>query len=216
MQWTVVVFLLTCVGFASFAPISPPIPVADTEHGIRRFPAEPQPAVQLEFFVDMTCGDGQNAWPIIRDLQQYYGSTQLDVIFQQIQAPYHRNGFLVSQGLYVIQQHLPDRIWDYVDETLRDVSRFSWGNTVNKTETQVLSDLADVAVASTGIDRDLFISDVPNHRSFAISSYKYSIRRGAAATPTYFVNGVDLVVGTNYVPSFEDWVAFLDPLIHAA
>jgi hypothetical protein len=216
MQWTVVVFLLSCVGFASFAPISPPIPVPNTEHGFRRFPAEPRPAVQFEFFVDLTCGDGQNAWPIIRQLQGYYGSTQLDVVLQQIQAPYHRNGFLVSQGLYVIQQSLPDQIWNYVDEVLRDVSRFSWGNTVNKTETQVLNDLADAAVAVTGIDKDFFINDVPNHRSFAISSYKYAIRRAAAATPTYFVNGVDVVVGTNYVPSLDDWIAFLDPLINAA
>jgi hypothetical protein len=216
MQWTAVAFLFACIGYASFAPISPPIPVADTEHGIRRYPAEPRPAVRFDYFVDMTCPDGQNSWPIIRELQQYYGSTQLDVVFQQIQAPYHRNGFLVSQGLYVIQQELPDRIFDYVDEILRDVQRFTHGNTVNKTETQVISDVADAAVASTGIDKDLFISELPSYRSFAISSYKYAARRGVAATPTYFVNGVDVVVGTNYVPSFDDWKTFLDPLINAA
>jgi len=215
MQWTVVVFLLSYIGCASLAPINPPIPVQPTEHGIRRYPAEPRPAVHFEFFVDLTCGDGQAAWPIVRQLQQYYGSTQLDVTFQQIQAPYHRNGFLASQGLYVIQEFLPARIFDYVDEMLARTSQFSWGNTVNKTDTQVLDEIADVAVLSTGIDKTLFITEVPNYRSFAISSYKYAVKRGAASTPTYFVNGVDLVVGTNYVPSFADWTAFLDPLINS-
>ena len=36
---------------------------------------------------------------------------------------------------------------------------------------------------------------------------------GAASTPTYYVNGVDVVVGTNYVPSFDEWIAFFDTLI---
>ena len=38
---------------------------------------------------------------------------------------------------------------------------------------------------------------------------------GAAYTPTYFVNGVDVATGTNFVPSFEDWTTFLDPIIAA-
>jgi len=36
-----------------------------------------------------------------------------------------------------------------------------------------------------------------------------------AGTPTYFVNGVDVVVGTDFVPTYEDWIAFFDPIINA-
>jgi len=36
-----------------------------------------------------------------------------------------------------------------------------------------------------------------------------------AGTPTYFVNGVDVGVGQNFVPSYEEWIAFFDPIINA-
>ena len=42
----------------------------------------------------------------------------------------------------------------------------------------------------------------------------FSIHVGnQAGTPSYSVNGVDLVGES---PTFEDWIAFLDPLINAA
>ena len=34
-------------------------------------------------------------------------------------------------------------------------------------------------------------------------------------TPTFFVNGVDIGVGT-YLPTYADWIAFLDPIINAS
>jgi protein-disulfide isomerase len=212
MQWTVVVFLLSYVGFASFAPIIPPIPVMDTEQGIRHVPVEPRPAVQWEFFADLTCPDSELAWPIALQVQQYYGASRLDLVLQQIPVPYHKNGLISTQGLYVVQQQTPDFVFQFVDAVHAQSTELSTANTANKTETQIVAELADIAVASTGIDRDLFINQIGLYRVQAVTAYKYAVKRGAAATPTYFVNGVDVVVGTNYVPTFDEWIAFFDPI----
>jgi hypothetical protein len=213
MQWTVVPFLLAFVGFAFSDPINPPIPVMPTEPGIRHAPVEPRPAVQWEFFADITCPDSEQAWPIALQVQQYYGASRLDLVLQQIPVPYHKNGLISTQGLYVIVDQTPDFIFQFVDAVHEQSTELNTANTANMTETQVVDKLADIAVASTGIDKDLFINQIGLYRVTAVTAYKYAVKRGTGSTPTYFVNGVDVVVGTNYVPTFDEWVTFFDTLI---
>ena len=195
-------------------PISPPIPVQSSEPGLRFLPFEPKPKVELEIFIEVLCSDSRSAWPVVKDVQRHYTNEKLDLRVQQLPLPYHRNGFLATQGIYVIEDHVPAFTFSYIDAVFANISLFSTDNTVNKTETEVLSDLADVAVASTGIDRNLFINDIGNKRSKTIAVWKYGVKRAVAATPVYFVNGVDVVVGTAFVPTFDEWIAFLDPIVN--
>jgi protein-disulfide isomerase len=213
MQWTVVVFLFACVRLATLDPINPPIPVSDVEAGFRYAPAEPRPAVKWEFFADLVCPDAAVAWPIALQIQQYYGASRLDLVWQTIPLPYHRSGFIAHQGLLSINEHTPDYVFDYVDIILANHDALSTANTANNTELQTLEIIADFAVEATGIDKDLFKTDLYLQKPLAATGYKYAIKRGVAASPTYFVNGVDVVVGTNYVPTFDEWIAFFDTLI---
>lgn len=188
--------------------------VQSTEPGIRFLQFEPKPKVELEAFLEVLCSDSRDAWPILKEVQAHYTNERLDLLIQQLPLPYHRNAFLATQGLYVIEDHVPAFTFSYIDAVFANIAQFTTDNTVNKTETQVLDELADLAVVSTGIDKDLFITDVPEKRTKTTQTWKYGVKRAVAATPVYFVNGIDVVVGTAFVPTFEEWIAFLDPLIY--
>jgi hypothetical protein len=213
MQWTVVAFLLAYVGFAFSDPISPPIPVQDTTPGKRYMPFDPKPKIEWEVFIDLNCPDSNAGWAVVRDVQAHYGSDKLDLVFQHLTVSYHRHALISHQGFFVIENWNPSLSFNYAETILANYTLFLTATTVNKTETQVISDLADFAVSSTGIDRNLFLSDIANHRGHVIGLWKYAVKRGVAAPPTYFVNGVDVVVGQDFVPTFNDWITYFDTLI---
>lgn len=215
LRWFVVTFAtaLSLMDSCQSAPIDPPIPIDYTEPGIRYKPGPTRPTVSLEIFIELNCPYSEAGLPIVQQVAEYYGSAQLDLIVHELPLPYHRNGFLSTQGLYLIEANLPETTFAYIEAVLARNSDFSTANTVNKTETEVLDMLADIAVSATGVDKSFFISEIGNYRTQTINAWKYAVKRNQAGTPSYSVNGVDLVGES---PTFEDWIAFLDPLINAA
>lgn len=199
-------------GLTAATPIDPPYPVRDTEPGIRYNPVEPRPKVKLTIYIDLNCPYSMEAMPVVKNVSNHYGSDRLDLVVQQLPLPYHRNAFLCTQGLYVIRDQLPDKVFEYIEAVLARYSDFSTANTVDKSQTEVLSLLADVAVASTGIDRTVFTSNIGRYASEVVAVWKYATSNRKSGTPSYQVNGIDLV---NADPTFDDWIAFLDPLVNS-
>jgi protein-disulfide isomerase len=191
--------------------IVPPFPVRNTEPGIRYNPFEPRPKVKLSIYVDLNCPYSNAALPVVKNVSNYYGNSKLDLVVQQLPLPYHRNAFLCTQGLYVIRDQVPARVFNYMEAVLARNSDFSTSATVNLTETQVLSMLADIAVQSTGIDRNLFTSLIGNYRAETTAVWKYATSSAKAWTPTYVVNGIQL---GGVEPTFDEWIAFLDPIVN--
>jgi hypothetical protein len=208
--------MLACIsnrGLHGFL-IEPPCPVPDTEPGLAYGVSAPAtPAVKLEIFIEVHCPDSLAAWPIMKAVSDHYTTSRLNLVVHQLPLPYHRNSFLATQGIYLIQEQIPNKVFDYIEANLANWSNFSTANTVNKTETEVLNNLADLAVASTGIDKALFTSNIGLYRSYTVAVWKYGVRRNVAATPTFFTNGVELGIGTA-IPSYDDWITFLDPIIN--
>jgi len=193
--------------------ITPPIRVPDTEPGIRYNPSSVLPPVKLEVFIEIHCPDSLAAWPILKSVQEHYGSTKLDLVVQQLPMPYHRNAFLATQGVYLIEKELPNEVFHYMEANMQNWLNFTTASTVDKTDTEVLDMLADLAVASTGISKNLFVSTIPHYSVETVVVWKYGVRRAVAATPTFFTNGVELGCGTN-IPTKDDWIKFLDPIIN--
>jgi protein-disulfide isomerase len=193
-------------------PIDPPIPVDYTEPGIQYKPGPTQPKVLLEIFIELNCPYSEAGLPVVQQVADHYGSSQLDLTVHQLPLPYHRNGFLSTQGLYLINANLPETTFDYIEAVLAKNSDFSTANTFNKTEAEVLDMLADIAVDATGVDKTFFTSEIGNYRTQTVNAWKYAVKRNQAGTPGYSVNGVDLVGES---PTFDDWIAFLDPIINA-
>jgi len=192
--------------------ISPPIKVVAPEPGFRYNPsATVKPSVVLEIFIDLNCPDSYAALPVVEAVADHYGNTRLELNVKLLPLPYHRNAFLSSQGVYVIEALLPDQTFNYIHAVLASNANFSTANTVDLSETQVLSNLGDVAALSTGIHKDIFAAEIGKYRANVTQHWKYSIKRLNAGTPTYSVNGVDPVI--TGAPTFEDWITFLDTIV---
>jgi len=197
--------------------IFPPIPVALKPHGLRYLPAEPRPQVQLEIFIDLHCPDSQFGWNLVKGVREHYGPAKLDLVVQQMPLPYHRNAFLATQGLYVIMNSaVSSQVFRYIEESLLLWRNFSTSGTLNKTETEVLDMIADMAVNTTGIEKAHFISTIDSHWNDARIAWKFAAKRGVAGTPAFFVNHVDLVTSAdlNTLPTQQEWITFLDPIIN--
>ena len=80
------------------SPISPPIPLVATDPGLpyNRSTTARAPIV-LEAFIDLNCGDSAYAFGELKKVAAYYGAEQVDLVFQQLALPYHRNAFLQTQ-----------------------------------------------------------------------------------------------------------------------
>jgi hypothetical protein len=201
------------VGCVSGYNIAPPIPVEGTTPGIRYMPASTIPEVTLEIFIDLNCPDSRDGWAILKLVLSRYGSDKLNLVMQQTPLPYHRNAFLCTQGMYVIQNSdVSSYLFAYVEESLSMWANFSTASTIDMSEIEVMSMLGDMANRVTGIDKTTFINQLPTYRASATRAWKFGVRRGVAVTPSYFVNGVELGIGTS-VPTFGDWITFLDPIV---
>jgi len=203
---------LMCGVEASFE-IRPDIPVPTAPYGIRYLPATPRPKVILEIILEVHCSDSERQWAIIKQVQEHYGNDKLDVVMQNMVLPYHRNAFLGTQGLFLIQNSsVSIKVFDYLEESFKMALNYSTAATVDMTETQVLDMMGDMANRVTGIDKIEFTSNINNYIAYTRAAWKFAVKRDVAVTPTFFVNGVELGIGTG-APSFNDWVTFLDPII---
>lgn len=210
----VVVLLRSSSSDSSPTTVKTPIQLCEMTPGLRYQGVEPRPKIQLEIFIEVNCPDCLYAWPIVKKVQAHYGNDSLDIVVQQLPLPYHRNGFLCTQGIYVIRDEKRDYVFAYIEAVLENWRLFSTSSTVNQTETEVLDNLADIAVASTGIDKSLFIAEITKKRAETVAIWKYAVKRGAAGTPTYFVNGMEVACEPNFFPTYDEWIEFFDPMIN--
>jgi len=195
--------------------ISPEIPILSTTPGIRFRPAETKPSVMLEIFIDLNCPDSQQQWQVVKAVQAHYGTDKLDLVVQQCPLPYHRNSFLCTKGMYVIEDSSSSAsLFAYIEESLAMWQNFSTASTVDMTETAVLEMLADMANRVTGINKTKFISNINMYEAATRAVWKYAVKRSVANTPSFFLNGVELETGSG-APSFNDWKTFVDPLINS-
>jgi len=207
--------LVTLSAVTSAFEINPDIPVLTTTPGIRFLPANPTPAVTLEIFIDLNCPDSLEQWQILKPVQVHFGTDKLDLVVQQMPLPYHRNAFLCTKGMFVIQNSPSSgSLFAYIEESMTMWRNFSTSQTVNMSETEVLEMLTEMANRVTGINRTLFSSSINTYEAATRAVWKFGVKRGVAVTPAFFLNGVELGIGTD-APSFNDWITFLDPIIKA-
>jgi len=214
LMGSLLVVVTLCTVTADF-DISPDIPVLPTSPGIRYRPSEPQPAATLEIFIDLNCPDSLAQWEILKPVQVHFGTDKLDLVVQQMPLPYHRNAFLCTKGMYVIDNSpASNSLFAYIEESMTMWRNFSTVNTVNMSETEVLEMLAEMANRVTGINRTLFTSTINLYEAATRAAWKFASKRGVAVTPAFFLNGVELGIG-NAQPTFNDWVTFLDPIVNS-
>jgi len=206
--------LLLCAVAVSAREIVPPIPVVVDAHGLRYQPAEPKPKLQLEIFIDLHCPDSEYEWTVLKQVQAFYGADKVDLVLQHTSLSYFRNSFLALKMLHtILGSTAASQVFSYVDESLLMWRNFSTANTADMSELQVQDMMADMAVRTTGINRNYLITNIPTHEMDARATWKYAAKRGVSSTPTFFLNNVDLGTGAD-LPFYHEWLNFLDPLVN--
>jgi len=206
--------LLGCLAVAS-AQQTAPIPLLDTDPGIRLDPSSVGAPVKLEAFIELLCSDSAYAYPILKELQEHYGPNNLDVVINQLALPYHRQAQLTVQGLYYVIDVDEQNAIPYMDAVFADYAQLTNGATRELNENQVVDVLAAIQESGTGISAQDFAANVYGYGSPAIRVWKYATRRGMAGTPWFVVNNIDMAVNPGIRLSYDDWRAILDPLMPA-
>lgn len=53
--------------------------------------------IHLEIYADLTCPDCQQAWPVLKQVAEFYGPEKLRVVFQTFPLAFHNNAFIAAQ-----------------------------------------------------------------------------------------------------------------------
>ncbi|XP_078599278.1 uncharacterized protein LOC144874688 [Branchiostoma floridae x Branchiostoma japonicum] len=205
-------------GAASLSSLGLPLPDIPTGYVYKN--GNPLAPIQIEIFGDLVCPDFRAAFPILKEVADWYGPNLVCLKIHLFPLPYHKYAFLTHQVLHIIEPMIGiNGTFDYMDRVLADLEAFS-GAVMNRTEGQVYSKLLGI-VQTLGVTTDQYWAGLdessPNHR--ARIEFKYACHRGVAATPTYFVNGIMV----NPVPAteggefgLEQWKETLDSMLGTA
>ncbi|CAH1784197.1 unnamed protein product [Owenia fusiformis] len=169
--------------------------------------------VQIEMFIELNCGDSLLAWYTLMNVTKAFGDNIVRLRYNHFALPYHRNGFLVGQGAYLVQAEKPEKVTAYMDEVFSHLRYFSTGFGANFTRDDILNFLGELAENSTGIPRSNFTRDIGKYWDTARQAWKYGIRQGAAGTPWFYINGLDLTRDPNQPITYEQWVQIINNLI---
>merc|ERR1712080_40062 len=104
----------------------------------------------------------------------------------------------------------------YMEAMFTSIAQFSDTATRDKTETEIVSEMGEVAEDATGIDADFFVDNLYSYEGYTRNVWKYAVKRYAAGTPWFVVNNVNLEVSASIPLVFDDWVELLDPIMPAA
>ncbi|KAI8507444.1 hypothetical protein Bbelb_148240 [Branchiostoma belcheri] len=202
-------------GAASLSSLGLPLPDIPTGYVYKN--GNPLAPIQIEMFGDLVCPDFRNAFPVLKEVADWYGPNLLCLKIHLFPLPYHKYAFLTHQVVHIIEPYVGiNGTFDYMDRVLADLEKFS-GAVMNRTEGQVYNELLSI-VQTLGVTADQYWTGLderpPNYR--ARIEFKYACHRGVAATPTFFVNGIMV----NPVPAsaggefgLDQWKEALDPML---
>nr|AIU94784.1 hypothetical protein [Phragmatopoma lapidosa] len=195
--------------------INPPIPMLAEDPGIiyNDRPGN-RGKVRVDAFIELNCPDSSAAWPMLKQVAEFYGRDDLELAVHQFSLPYHRNAFICTQGFYQVADKAPESLWDYQEAVFANILDYVGSINKDKSENDIVATLSALAEETTGISAAEFASDIDNYTGTAIYTWKYATRRGVSGTPWYMVNDIDIGVNPSVRLTFQDWVDFLDPLIN--
>lgn len=168
--------------------------------------------VMWEVFVDPLCIDCKNAWPVVKQVVEKYGSALL-LIVHPFPAPFHHNAFFASRALHVAQMTNSSLVYPLLELIFSNQESFLNPSTNHETPAHVVSRLISLA-DNLGFPTNSFevaFNDAVTDQATRIS-FKYGCSRGVVGTPTYLVNGV-AVAGADDSWSVEDWGKLFDPMM---
>ncbi|RHY55636.1 hypothetical protein DYB38_003133 [Aphanomyces astaci] len=176
-------------------------------------------AVQLEVFFDLLCPDSKAAYPALQQLAGNLSSSQFRLRIHQFPLPYHHQAFSIAQASRTITHALGQDKFATWLETVYDVQDQYWNKqTENLGQKQVTAKIEALAKSTFPALTDAQWKDgMTGHGgterdSETRTEWKHACTRGISGTPQYLLNDVPINAESTW--TYDDWVAFLKPLLH--
>jgi len=171
--------------------------------------------VNFEFFYSYQCPHAAHSFQsTLKKLSTYY-SSNLTLTVAPFALYYHLNDFYATlcteAAVSITKESL---FWQYLDTVFNNQAKFSNGVTADMTRNQIYDLFFTLLGSVGGFSKQQFqtaiasgdlITNVGHALDYA------SIKKGVWLSPSYFVNGVQ-VVQADSTWDFDAWKKFLDPL----
>ncbi|XP_071491375.1 uncharacterized protein [Diadema antillarum] len=171
--------------------------------------------VVLEAFVDLICPDSKAAWPVYKEVANYYGNVTLKFSALLFPLPYHRAAMMAAQGTFIADALNSATTFAWMDEVFSKQEALYDTTIFNQTQGYIVDTLskwaAAVGYSQTTFKEHLARSDPT--QTLARTEFKYGGTRGVYGTPETFVNGIQVLSDPSW--TLADWRKIIDPLLAA-
>lgn len=171
--------------------------------------------VQIEAFIDIQCPHSKRAWPSVMALKEHYRDGQIGFGVHLITLSNHRQAWDVSKGLFALAGDDAGVFFKFASYLYARQEEFHNGPFRDKTHQDLLNQIARYAHDFSGFDRSRMAELIESNEIYtdARTPIRFASTKGVWATPTFFLNGSELVGKLSEDPTLEEWQALIEPLL---
>lgn len=190
-----------------------PIPISRKPSGY--FHGSRDAKVQIEAFIDIQCPHSKLAWPSLIALKDHYTKGEIGLAVHLITLSNHRQAWDVSKGIFALAGDNDETFFTFASYLYARQADYYNGPFRDKTHQDLLNLIADFAHDFSGFDREEMLKRIETGEVYtdARTPIRFASTKGVWATPTFFLNGSDLVGKFSEEPTLDEWRAVVDPLL---
>lgn len=171
--------------------------------------------VQIEVFIDIQCPHSKRAWPSVIALKEYYTTDQIGLAVHLITLSNHRQAWDISKGIFALANQNDDAFFSFASYLYARQEEYYNGPFRDKTHQDLLNQIADYAHDFSGFDKSRMLELIEMGEVYtdARTPIRFASTKGVWATPTFFLNGSDLIGKLSEDPTLKEWQALIEPLL---
>ncbi|XP_078363387.1 uncharacterized protein LOC144647455 [Oculina patagonica] len=194
-----------------------PLPLPKRPSGFVYNSGKSSAPVHLSAFLDLTCGDSQQAWPVIKKLAKSYGPEKLRVTVNFFALAYFYHAFISLKSVYIVASYNSTLVFPWVDTVFehRDYIKNSANSSqMSRMEiAEFIEQLADKAGIPSSVMRDGLSSWELEWQ--ARLAWKYACSKLVMGTPTFYINDVFIAGDEAAKWNEEQWRGVINKVLPA-
>lgn len=192
-----------------------PLPLPKRPSGFVYNDGQSSAPVHLSGFLDLTCGDSKQAWPIVKKLAKSYGPEKLRLTVHFFALAYFYHSFICLKSVHVVDSYNSSLVFPWIDTVFdnRDYLKNS-ANTSQIDRMEIagfIEQMADKAGIPSSVMRDGLSNKTLEF--LARLAWKYACSKSVMSTPSFFLNDVFIAGDTSATWSEEQWRGIINKLL---
>lgn len=184
--------LVTILGFLTASTSNGQLRIPHRELGFVYNNGQADAPVKLAAYIDLTCPYSKQAFRTLLYVAEYFGTSQLQLKVHLFSLPYHRHSHTISKGAHVLSAYkspLNATVYDWISFVYSNIDSLTTAATVNQTDIEVLSFLANLANQVSGISTADFETGVSMGFSLFLLLESQSEKNSSTPNAISFTSG---------------------------